>query len=515
VEPPQTRPEEDVLDLQRLLALLRRWWWLLTLATAAGAAGAFLFSRTITPIYEASARVLIQGGRSPVDVAVGGVQPPEPLARVYADLVLTRPVLERVLEGLGTPLTEEGVAALRGQVRARARHSILTVSVRDPSPGRAADLANRVADAFIQTVRERQLAALAQFQASLAQYGIPNDPSIVAAQAAIMANLTLVEVAVPPTGPVSPRTPLNTILGGVLGLLLGGAGVLLLQALDVRVRSLEELRSLAGAVPLGVVYRLPSRDDRPPLLTEGDRKGPPEEAYRFVLTALEFATVDQGGSKTLLITSPVPGEGKSTTAVNLAVAAARGGKRALVVEGDLRRPVFRRLFGLPADAKGLTDFLLGNAPVEAVMHPIGVEGVRVVPSGPLPPDPAPLLRSERVRRALEAFRGQADLVLLDSPPVMTVADPLYLVPLVDGVILVVDAEATGREAVRRAGDLLRQAHPRFLGALLNKVSVGGRGYYGYYPYYYYYPGGPDGRRRRGLLARLGGVGRARRRRGSP
>jgi Mrp family chromosome partitioning ATPase len=96
-----------------------------------------------------------------------------------------------------------------------------------------------------------------------------------------------------------------------------------------------------------------------------------------------------------------------------------------------------------------------------------------------------------------------------------VADPLYLVPLVDGVILVVDAEATGREAVRRAGDLLRQAHPRFLGALLNKVSVGGRGYYGYYPYYYYYPGGPDGRRRRGLLARLGGVGRARRRRGSP
>jgi capsular exopolysaccharide synthesis family protein len=239
------------------------------------------------------------------------------------------------------------------------------------------------------------------------------------------------------------------------------------------------------------------------------------EVYRTLRTSVLFASA-QRGLKTLMVTSPTAGEGKTTTASNLAVVLSDAGKRVILVSSDLRKPRIHRFFGL-SNEKGLSTVLAGEVkPWEAMADP-GRGHLRVLTSGPVPAHPAELLQSEAMGELIEELREVADFVILDTAPVLLVADALAIAPLADGVLLVVDAENTHRGAVIQAREQLEQVGAPMIGAVLNNFdpSKARSPYYGYYGSYwhrYRYSGyygfnyGEDGRR--GTPAALPGEGRS-------
>ena len=498
----------DQLDLRAYWRILLRWWWLLALGVVGAAVATFFLSRAMTPIYEATAKVLVQGGATPGTPSLSDLQASQQLARNYGDLIKTRPILEQVIEELSL---SEGSGALSDKITVTNPRSLIEVKVADPDPNLAAELANTIAQTFMSDYRDKQFLQIAQFQTSLAQYGITQDPSIIAAQAATMGTLRMAEPAVPPSSPSSPRTISNMILGALLGLLVAALAVFVLEYLDDRIKSPEDLKALTGLATLGSVLRYRTGDGKIPVtLSDEHLRSVMAESYKFLRTNLQFAALGTQGFKTLLITSSSPEEGKTTTAANLAVSLASEGKSVILVDSDLRKPALHRVFDLP-EHKGLTHLILGDATLDEVMSPTSIEGLRVISSGPVPPDATYVLGSPKMKEVVEEIKNSADIVIFDSPPILVVADPMLLGGLVDGVLMVVNSERTRQDTVKHSVENLRQAAPAFMGAVLNKVSTKGRGGYYYYYYSSYY--GEDGQERQSRRSRLfGKVFRKKRRR---
>lgn len=204
------------------------------------------------------------------------------------------------------------------------------------------------------------------------------------------------------------------------------------------------------------------------LITLTDPRSPLSEAYRTLRTNLEFFSLDEP-IRTLVVTSPGAEEGKSTVLANLAVTLAQGGKQVILLDCDLRRPALHTLFGLD-NAAGLTTMMLDEAAQsEPPLRATAVDGLRVLPSGPLPPNPAELLGSRRIKEIIAALLAQADVLLFDAPPVLAVTDALVLAVQTDGVLLVVKAGGTRREHVQRAKERLERVNARIVGAVLNNA----------------------------------------------
>jgi len=214
-----------------------------------------------------------------------------------------------------------------------------------------------------------------------------------------------------------------------------------------------------------------------PLITLVDPRSSQAEAYRSLRTNLEFSSLDHP-LRTLLVTSPAPDEGKSTTLANLGIIQAQAGKRVVLLDGDLRRPRLHDLFGLGNNTGVTTAILNPEAPLP--LQSTTVPNLRVMTSGPLPPNPADLLASARMKALLDQLVAEADLVLLDAPPVIVVTDAVVLASRVDGVLLVVSAGQTRREHAQRARDLLAKVNARLVGAVLTNAAVdtGAYGVYG-------------------------------------
>ncbi len=309
------------------------------------------------------------------------------------------------------------------------------------------------------------------------------------AEASIVGDLRIVDAAVPPASPVKPRVRLNTILGGVVGLMLGMGGAFLSESLDTTFKTAEEAARylrlpLLAAIPWVRRRRNNNRDDLP-LLTTSKPRSPFAEAFRHLRTNLLYTSPDRP-LRLLLITSPGPEEAKSTVAVNLAAAMAQAGRRVWLVEADLRRPSLAWTLG-PEGTLGLTDLLVDGVPVDRALQGTEVDNLWFVPSGTIPPNPAELLGSQKMRALLEQARGQADAVVIDAPPVLPVTDAAVLAPNVDGVLLVVCLGRTPREAARRARERLAAVGARVVGVVVHGVESGRRDGYYYYSHYY----GPD------------------------
>jgi non-specific protein-tyrosine kinase len=210
------------------------------------------------------------------------------------------------------------------------------------------------------------------------------------------------------------------------------------------------------------------------LVTVVKPRSPAAEAYRTLRTNLRFSGVDRP-VRTVLFTSSVQDEGKSTVLANLGVAAAQAGTRVALLDCDLRRPSLHEIFELP-NSTGFTSLFLEDSD-EPPLQTTAVPGLCVLSSGPLPPNPADLLASERFDAAIEAMQRTVDLVLVDSPPAAVVADASIIAPRLDGVVLVVDSRRTRRDKARRAQEQLERVHARILGVVLNNVR-GGDEHYG-------------------------------------
>jgi len=227
------------------------------------------------------------------------------------------------------------------------------------------------------------------------------------------------------------------------------------------------------------------------------------EAYRTLRTSILFSAM-QRGLHTIMVASANAGEGKSTTAANLAVVLADSGKRVVLISADLRKPRLHRFFGLETEP-GLSNALAGESSVWETLQAPQVENLRVMVSGPVPARPTELLQSEAMGELVADLRDVSDFVIIDTSPILPVADALVLAPLVDGILLVADASITTRSAVTHTRELLDQVDARLIGAVFNDYDPsrdrGGAGYYGYgYRRYGYYGEASEGASRRGAPA---------------
>jgi protein-tyrosine kinase len=224
------------------------------------------------------------------------------------------------------------------------------------------------------------------------------------------------------------------------------------------------------------------------LVAETDPRSAASEAYRTLRTNIQFAGLDRP-CRSILITSATAGEGKTTTAANLGIVIAQAGSPVCLVDSDLRRPNLHRLFGLD-NTRGLTTALLEDLPFAQIAQPTRVANLSILTSGPLPPNPAELVGSKRMRELLEGASSSFDLVLCDSPPILAVSDPVALAAQCDGVILAVRVGTVAQDMVRRAAEQIAAVKGKILGVLLNHVNLTRHGYhYGYYHYYESYESG--------------------------
>ncbi|HVE77909.1 MAG TPA: polysaccharide biosynthesis tyrosine autokinase [Gemmatimonadaceae bacterium] len=309
-------------------------------------------------------------------------------------------------------------------------------------------------------------------------------------------SVRLIDAAEVPSFAVLPLRRRAMMLAAILGLALGLGLAVLLDRLDTSVRSPDELVQRLDLNVLGMVPMIRLNGRRPGgavgerLVTHFDPRSPVAEAYRSLRTNLAFARA-ASRLHTIVLTSPGPSDGKSTTAANLAITFAQQGQRTLVVDADLRRAVLDKSFGVPR-SPGLTEVLVGDVALPDAVSKTEVDNLFVLPSGRMPPNPAELLGSAEMQRVLGEAKDRFDVVLFDSPPLLAVTDAAILSTMVDGTLLVVRMGETAREAVRRAVGQLRAVRGRLLGAVLNDVDFRKGSAYGQYGYYYYAYYGTDG-----------------------
>ena len=218
-----------------------------------------------------------------------------------------------------------------------------------------------------------------------------------------------------------------------------------------------------------------------PLIAEVNPKSPISEAYKVLRTNVDFSNFEED-IQIVMITSSRMSEGKSTTTANLAVTYAQTGKRVLLIDADMRKPTQHKIFGL-SNRYGLTSALSNNSELREVVMDTGIDHLSLVPSGPVPPHPSEMLASKRMELLLERARGEYDIVLIDTPPMMAVTDAQIMAAKCDGVILVIDAGKVKKDMARKVKAKLQHAHARMLGVVLNNVNRSGSDSYAYYSYY--------------------------------
>jgi len=301
----------------------------------------------------------------------------------------------------------------------------------------------------------------------------------------------IVDPATPSAVPSSPKTLEDALFALGIGLLIGIGIALLRDFLDDRIRNREDLELAAdGTTMIGLIPDVVTWKDRktPLLISELSPKAPAAEAYRSLRTAVQFMSIERP-IKLVQITSPAAADGKTTTSANLAVAMARAGQRVVLVACDLRKPRLHEFFGLP-NMRGFTSVLLGDAEVNDVLIPVPEEdGLLLLPSGPIPPNPSELLSGARTRALFDQLASDFDVVVIDTSPILPVTDASVLATFTDAVILVAAANTSTKRDIRRAMELLSRVDANIVGTVLNRASQTDS--YAYYRYGYGYGHGPD------------------------
>lgn len=533
------------MELRDVLNIARRWLWLFVLATAVAAAGAWVATRFMPTTYASQATLLVGSSVSDPDPNGMSLYVSQQLATSYAQMATRQGVLTRAVEILGEqaelPETFD-YRRLQGMVKASVvpGQQMLEVRSLDTDPLRAQLVAAAVAEALIlesPTSTQRQLVADEEFlrgrierlraniqeaESELGQLDLQleNETSArgiseietrrtalnqqidtwetryaqlrIGLEGSEVNRLQVIEEA-GPGAPVGPNVMMNVLLAAAIGFGLALAAVMFLEYLDDTVKTTEDLERRLELAGLGTIELLPKaerRDDT--LVTQHAPRSPHAEAYRVLRTNLQFALVDSPQAS-VVITSANPGEGKSTTTANLGVVCAQSGRDVILVDADLRRPSLHKIFGVTNNV-GLSSLVIDESanPDDVLREVEGVPGLKLLTSGPLPPNPTEMLESARMKAVIQELHERAGLVLYDSPPVLVVADAAVLAQRVEGTVLVSDSGHTRVEAARRAVETLAKVGVTPLGAVINKLDRDQVGkYYGYYRYSYQYQYGYD------------------------
>jgi tyrosine-protein kinase len=450
------------VELRDYLKVVRRRWRLIVTSLLVVVAVAALVTIRTTPEYQSRARLFVSTTDQSASEAFQGGNFAIQRVSSYADLVNGQELASRVIDKLDLKMTPP---QLSGKMTATVVPDsvILEISVTDPDPALARQITQAAAQELAGFVSELETPP-----------GKANAP----------VKATIVDAANLPTSPVSPQPLRNIGLAIVLGLLLGIGLAVVRELLDTSVKGPEDIAELADAPVLGGILYDPDAPKHP-LLTDLSLHSPRVEAFRILRTNLQFVDVDRK-MKVFVVTSSVPGEGKTSTASNTALALQTAGQRTLLIDGDLRRPQLATLFGLEGTV-GLTSVLLGRIDLDEAIQEHRTSGLAVLTSGALPPNPAELLQSRAMKQLLDAARLDYDVIIIDAPPLLPVTDAALIAAQVDGAIVVVRQGKTTRDQLSHSIERLTAVGARPLGITLNMVARRGRKGYGYgYGYGYSY-----------------------------
>ncbi|MCC7354738.1 MAG: polysaccharide biosynthesis tyrosine autokinase [Anaerolineae bacterium] len=504
------------MELRQYIAPLLKWWWLLLTAQLVAAGAGYIATRDQPAIYQTSVtlavgRILDNPNPSGGEIGLG-----QQLVNAYAETARSRSVRNATMVALGMPWLP------RYTVRSIPSTLTLEITVLDVSPERAQAVANALANELIRrspaaTDKEDQQRQafinqqLNELEASIdetrqdidrikkdlekmtsarqiadAQIQIAAlDSKLRALQAnyaSMLANtrrgaintLTLVDPAPLPSIPIGPDRISPILMAAAIGLILAVGGAYLLEYLDDTVKSPDDVQL---ALSLNTLGAIPEQNRvSPENMVRVGSHSPTTEAYRILRTNLEFAVADRS-LRRILITSPSPTEGKSITTANLGAALAQIGRKVILVDADLRRPQLHKVFGLD-NTVGLTGALSHeNYTLDGALVETNIPGLSVLPSGPSTLNPGNWLESARMRRLLDSLQEQADIILVDTPPVTLLADALVLSSLADGVLLVLESGKTRRNVAKRALEALSRVNAKIIGVVLNRVPVDDSRYY--------------------------------------
>lgn len=500
-------------SLGEALRLLRRGaLWSIAVAVVLGYA-AYLWSGRQAPVYEAQATVL--AAESTADFrsyGVSAVVAPAIGLGAYQVAASSDTVLTQALGLLGVAeVDDRAIRALRSRVSVRTSDSgassLITVTASSGSPSDAAATANAVADALVEwdvqratrsvgqivTALQQQIASLTEQIRSLQALGDPTrateieglitlraqqQQSLAVARAmgaSAVGRLEVLQRANVPTVPVAPRPWVNALLAAIAGIVVTYGIVILRATLDIRLKSVDELEEIAGVPILAEFERMPKPTRRLP-----------REAASYLRTGVLFATAD-AAPRVVIVTSGRAGEGKSAVSLNLAESFARNDYRTLLVDADLRQPVLHQEYGLRrGNGSDLTDFLRDPGGAHRIARvPIGgQQTLDVIPAFEPVPQAAELLGRD-FRTLVDAWSHTYDVIIVDTPPVLAVADALTIAPFATGAILAVNLKRSDRRSLRASLDLLERMGVRLLGVAATMVAeprvrrAGGYGYEGY------------------------------------
>lgn len=531
--------------------LLKQWKLIVVCLVVAGL-GAFIVSKLMTPLYQSTAVIQIAIRSTNNQADINSLLASDQLVQTEAQLATTYPVLQNVASHY-PGLTAE---YLTGEVTStpKINTQLFEISVQDPSPSRAAALANDIANTLItqelqltqqennasQQQIHQDLAAtqqqidatvnqLSQLQAKgsnqeqirvlqaqlsdLQQHYNQGQTALAQlelAQAQSPNSLRVAQPAQPVTSPVRPNTLLNTGVGLLAGLLLGVLLALLFDQLDTRVRTSEALAQLLGIPVLATIWQVSAAERDNIINPKGQNAN--VESYRILRTNIGFSGIDQP-LRSLMVTSALPQDGKSVIASNLAIFMAKAGKNTLLIDADLRRPTLHEKFGLPGDRKGLSNAILTcgmslgaplsakqflspdaslnvthqptlvNLSLDPFLHSVGIQNLRIMPSGPMPPNPSELLDSKAMERLFVVIeRSGAEVVIFDAPPLLGLSDASILAGKVDGVLIVADITRANKKNLSQMKSILTHVGSRILGCVVNKQRRTRRDHS--YSYYY-------------------------------
>jgi len=445
------------MELRDYLRAVRKRWWLVAGSIVVALGAAMLVTTLTPPKYSASVTFFVGTQTKGVSDAYQGSLFSQQRIKSYADLLTSDRLAQAIVDndpmGRTADQVQESITA-----NAIPDTVLLEATVTDGDRARALRLSQGLAKQFV---------ALVQTLETPPGSDVPTVWVEVIAGPALAAK------------PVSPTPVRNAGLALVLGLVLGVGAAVLRETLDTSVKSAPALAELTGAAVLSTVP-VDSRAKRAPLIVAGSAGSVRAEALRQLRTNLQFVNVD-APARAIAVTSAVPGEGKTTTACNLAIVFAEAGKRVVIVDADLRRPRVAEYLNVEG-AVGLTNVLAGQATVDDALQQWGTSGVFVLPAGSIPPNPSELLGSRNMEALLASLRQGFDVVIVDTPPLLPVTDGAVAATIVDGTVLVFRCGKTTTAQARSAADALAAVDARVLGCVLNMVPRKSSGAYTYYDY---------------------------------
>ncbi|GGM42552.1 polysaccharide biosynthesis tyrosine autokinase [Microbacterium saperdae] len=451
------------MELRDYIRILQKNWIAILVLLLVGLAGGGAYAYLQAPKYVTSTQLYVSvrtEGAATGDL-VQGTTFARQMVTSYVDTIGTALVLDPVIEELGLDITARQLA---GQISASTPLNtvMINISVTDTDPKRAAAIADQTAISFTDAV-----------QNTLERPAVEGGVSPV--------HVTVTNPAAVPSAPSSPNIPLLIIIGGLLGLAAGVGFAVLRTVLDTRIHTLHDLETLTDRPLLGGIAFDPDAPKRP-LIVHADPRSPRAESFRTLRTNLQFLDVD-ADSRTFVVSSSGPGEGKSTTTANLAIALAETGARVALLDGDLRLPRIADYMAMEGGV-GLTNVLIGQVPLSDALRKWGTHELYVLPSGPVPPNPSELLGSAAMDTVLSTLDEYFDYILIDAPPLLLVTDAAVIGKKTRGIILAAASGKTRKPELQGAIRTLETAGVDLLGVVITMLPTKGPDSYGYGAYTY-------------------------------